>query len=104
MDDELKGIAAAAKTLAQDIAPDMTFEPKYGGEVMVPDPSDPKQFVGGVFVYKDHVSVEFSNGATFDDAAGQLEGKGKARRHIKLRALGDIEGKDLAIYLRQAFT
>lgn len=99
--DELKDIAAAVKTLAAGIAPKMALLPKYGGEVMVPDPAQPKQFVGGVFVYKDHVSVEFSNGAELDDPGGNFEGKGKARRHLKLRTLADIDGKDLVSYLRQ---
>ena len=98
---ELADIADVVKTLAQEIAPDMVFELKYGGEVMVPDPAQPKAFVGGVFVYKDHVSVEFSQGASLEDSGGHLEGKGKARRHLKLHAMGDIAGKDLAHYLRQ---
>lgn len=101
--DELDIITAAVKTLASAIEPNVSFEAKYGGEVMVPDPEQPKAFVGGVFAYKDHVSVEFSNGAGFSDPKGYLEGKGKARRHVKLRALADIEGKDLSGFLRQAF-
>lgn len=100
----MEAIAQAVKDLALSIAPAMTLEPKYGGDVMVPDPAQPKQFVGGVFAYKDHVSVEFSQGASLDDPAGHLEGKGKARRHLKLHSLGEIEGKDLALYLRQALS
>ncbi|GAB5449666.1 DUF1801 domain-containing protein [Gymnodinialimonas sp.] len=102
--DELSDIAAAAKALASDIAPGMALVPKYGGEVFVPDPANPKAFVGGVFLYKDHVSVEFSQGATLDDPGGHLEGKGKARRHVKLHTLSDIDGKDLAAVLRQVLT
>lgn len=99
--DELSDIASAVKALASDIVPGVAFEPKYGGELFVPDPAQPKQFVGGVFVYKDHVSVEFTDGVSLDDPGGFLEGKGKLRRHLKLRTLADIEGKDLASYLRQ---
>lgn len=99
--DELTDIAVAVKALASAIAPSTAFEPKYGGEVMVPNPTQPKQFVGGVFVYKDHVSVEFSNGAALDDPGGNFEGKGNARRHLKLSTLADIDGKDLGSYLRQ---
>lgn len=103
MDDlQLGDIANAVKAAATEIASDLSFVPKYGGEVFVPDADQPKQFLGGVFVYKDHVSVEFSNGATFDDPAGHLEGKGKGRRHLKLRTLGDIDAKDFAGFLRQA--
>lgn len=102
MDEALQDIVRAVKALALDIAPSLTFEPKYGGEVMVPDAANPKAFVGGVFVYKDHVSVEFSDGATFSDPSGNLEGKGKARRHLKLRERAEIDAKDLASFLRQA--
>ena len=99
--DELDAIAAEVKVLATKVAPSVTFTPKYGGEVMVLDPDQPNDFVGGVFVYKDHVSVEFSNGVTLSDPHGHLEGKGKARRHVKLRALAEIDGKDLSGFLRQ---
>lgn len=99
--DELEAIAGAVKDLASRIAPGVSFAPKYGGEVMVPDAADPKTFVGGVFIYKDHVSVEFSNGAGLADQLGVLEGKGKARRHVKLRRLGEIEEKTVAAFLRQ---
>ncbi|WP_207204422.1 DUF1801 domain-containing protein [Jannaschia sp. CCS1] len=99
--DDLSRIADEVKALAKEIEPGLAFEPKYGGEVMVPDPEAPKAFVGGVFVYKDHVSVEFSQGAELEDPKGHLEGKGKARRHLKLHATDDIEGKDLASFLRQ---
>lgn len=103
MDDAQGGdIVDAVKTLVMEVAPNMVFEPKYGGEVFVPDASDPKTFVGGVFAYKDHVSVEFSDGAGFDDPDGQLEGKGKARRHLKLHAVRDVEDKALAAFIRQA--
>jgi hypothetical protein len=60
--------------------------------------------LGGVFAYKGHVSVAFSHGAGFQDPGGCLKGKGKARRHVKLRALGDREAKDVAGFLRQAFS
>lgn len=103
MDDlQFGDIAEAVKALVQSIAPSVTFVPKYGGEVFVPDAASPKAFVGGVFIYKDHVSVEFSDGATFDDPGGHLEGKGKARRHLKLRTLADLDAKDLAGFLCQA--
>ncbi len=103
MDDaQAKDIQNVVKALVIGIAPNLQFLTKYGGQVFVPDASDPKTFVGGVFAYKGHVSVEFSDGATFDDPVARLEGKGKARRHLKLHAVRDIEDKDLAGYIRQA--
>ena len=95
-------IVATLKKMATQISPHVGFQTKYGGEVMVPDPALPKQIVGGVFIYKDHVSVEFSNGADFTDASGVLEGGGKRRRHLKLSNAGDIAAKDVDGFLRQA--
>ncbi|MEX3016906.1 DUF1801 domain-containing protein [Gymnodinialimonas hymeniacidonis] len=103
-DATLLDIADRVKRLAQEIAPTVTFQSKYGGEVFVPDPNQPKAFVGGVFIYKDHVSVEFSHGATFDDPGGLLAGKGKARRHVKLESAADLDAKSVEGFLRQALS
>ena len=55
-----------------------------------------------MFAYADHVTVEFSNGANFDDPSGVLDGKGKARRHIKLHGVDDITLKNVTGFLDQA--
>ncbi|MEL7213351.1 MAG: DUF1801 domain-containing protein [Pseudomonadota bacterium] len=99
---ELQEIEEAVKEMVAEIDPDTQLLPKYGGDVFAPDPDAPKDIVGGIFAYKDHVSVEFSNGARFEDPDGHLEGKGKARRHVKLRSLADIENKTLRAFLKQA--
>ena len=70
-------------------------EVKYGGIVFS---SEGIQF-GGVFAYKEHVSVEFGKGASIVDPHGHLEGSGKGRRHVKLRTEEDIATKKLAAYL-----
>lgn len=104
MDPELaQDISDAVKDLVRAAAPDVSFQPKYGGEVMIPDADNPKAIVGGIYAYKDYVSVEFSNGAGFDDPDGLLEGKGKGRRHVKLRAQADIDTLAVAGFLKQAF-
>jgi hypothetical protein len=46
--------------------------------------------------------VEFGNGAAIVDPYGQLEGSGKGRRHVKLRAIEDMAAKHLAEYLKLA--
>lgn len=56
----------------------------------------------GVFAYKSHVSIEFSNGYLMEDKAGLLEGKGKFRRHLKIKTKDDIEEKSVAYYVEQA--
>ena len=89
------------KEIVEQIAHDVRFLPKYGGEVLVHGPESDKKFVSGIYVYKDHVSLEFSQGASFDDPDGRLEGKGKGRRHLKLMMVEDVMGKDAEGFLKQ---
>jgi hypothetical protein len=42
-------ISDAIKEIVEQIAPDVRFLPKYGGEVLAPDPDSDKTFVGGIF-------------------------------------------------------
>ena len=56
----------------------------------------------GIFAYTAHVSVEFAQGVSLSDPAQVLEGKGKFRRHIKIRQPGDIQSKQLSDYLARA--
>jgi hypothetical protein len=88
-------IAEAVRTQVRKTLPDVTEEVKYGGILFS---SGGVQF-GGVFAYKEHVSVEFGKGAAIDDPFGFLEGSGKGRRHLKLRSVGDIRSRKLAQYL-----
>ena len=71
---------------------------KYGGIVF--NLSD--ELIGGIFIYKNHLSVEFSNGAQFSDNDGFLEGKGKMRRHLKILEGNPIKDKRLRFYIQQA--
>lgn len=87
-------VVEAVRTLVRKTIKPMTEEVKYGGILFASD----VQF-GGVFAYKQHVSVEFSLGARIKDQEGILEGSGKGRRHIKLSNVGDISAKHLAKYL-----
>jgi hypothetical protein len=96
------GISNAIKETVEQIAPDVRFVPKYGGEVLAHDPDSDKKFVGGIYVYKDHVSLEFSQGASFNDPDGRLEGKGKNRRHLKFEAVNDVADKGAEGFLKQA--
>lgn len=57
---------------------------------------------GGVFVYENHVSFEFSNGYKFEDPKNLLEGKGKYRRHLKFKSLEDIAANDVKFFVNQA--
>jgi hypothetical protein len=78
------------RTLKEDI--------KYGGLVFVKYGS----LVAGIFPYKAHISIEFSNGADFSDPSSLLEGKGKRRRHLKIFEAEDIADKDISFFIKQA--
>ena len=84
-----------------EIAPDVRLVLKYGGHVMCPLAGNDKSFVGGIFAYKDHVSLEFSQGAQLDDPKGLLEGKGKQRRHLKFTSIEEIQSKEARAFLVQ---
>jgi len=98
-----QAIKAAVKKIVDQIAPNIRYVPKYGGEVFCPDPDDDKIFVGGIFVNKAHISLEFSEGVSLEDPAGHLEGTGKHRRHLKIRTVEDVDIKDTKALLKQAF-
>lgn len=87
----VQAVRALVKKLFGPLAEE---EVKYGGILF----SSGIQF-GGVFAYKEHVSVEFGHGAAIQDTLGHLEGSGKFRRHIKLKCLADIDDRQLAHYL-----
>ena len=80
----------AARRLSEEI--------KYGGLVFV----ESGTLIGGLFPYKNHVSIEFSKGVDLLDPTGYLEGKGKSRRHLKIRRRQDIGAKNAAGYIDQA--
>ncbi len=71
---------------------------KYGGLVFF----QKGVLIGGVFPYKNHLSIEFSNGAEFTDPSSLLEGKGKKRRHLKIYTAEDIGTKNTEYFVRQA--
>lgn len=71
---------------------------KYGGLVFLKS----GVLIGGVFPYKNHISIEFSNGADFNDPQSLLEGKGKKRRHLKIHDHKDID--KTAFFIEQSLS
>jgi len=92
--DEQYSLVESFRELVKKTIPCTSEEAKYGGILF----SSGVQFCG-VFAYKQHVSVEFGNGARITDTLGHLQGGGKYRRHIKLHSAEDIRTKNLAQYL-----
>lgn len=77
---------------------DLIEDIKYGGIVF----NQSNTLIGGIFPYKEHISIEFSNGANFPDLSGLLEGKGKKRRHLKIVEKQDIDKKDVGVFVAEA--
>jgi hypothetical protein len=71
---------------------------KYGGITY----NISNELIGGIYSYKEHVSIEFSHGVTFSDPHHILEGGGKHRRHIKIRSLSDIKEKLVVSFIQQS--
>lgn len=87
-------VVEAVRALVKRSISPLQEEVKYGGILF----SSGVQF-GGIFAYKEHVTIEFSRGVDIQDTEGFLEGSGKGRRHIKLQSVNDIAAKKLDFYL-----
>lgn len=92
--DEQYALVMSVRTLVKAVIPSVSEEVKYGGILFSADVP-----FCGVFAYKQHVTLELSNGASIIDPYGHLEGAGKGRRHIKLHAVQQIQEKNVAQYL-----
>ena len=103
MDDSTKTeLENQIRNIVTELLPSATFRTMYGGTVIELSKDDPKSRIGGIFSYKDYVSLEFTKGANMKDPNKVLEGKGKLRRHIKLHSVGDIDVKCCSDFLREA--
>lgn len=76
----------------------LTEDVKYGGIVF----NASNALLGGIYVYKQHISIEFSNGADFIDSESTLEGSGKRRRHLKIDTAEDLVKKNSQYFIDQA--
>lgn len=97
-DAEAYEVVTAIRDLIYEVHPATTEKMMYGGIVFFIG----KEMYSGVFANKKHVTLELSKGFLMEDPAGHLEGKGKYRRHLKIRSLEDITAKQLPFYLAQA--
>jgi hypothetical protein len=77
--------------------PEISERMMYGGIMFTLE----KDF-GGVFAYKDHVSLEFSQGSQFNDPNKLLQGSGKFRRHLKFSSSEDVDDKMVLFFVDQA--
>ena len=97
---ELGDIIRQVREMVFAIAPECEEKVMYGGLIY----ALPGRMFCGLFLRKQHVSMEFDLGHQLEDENGLLEGCGKYRRHLKLRGPGEIESKQVADFIRQSYT
>jgi len=91
-------ILVAIRERVYEVWPQITEKMMYGGVLF----SNDSEMFCGIFSYKDHVTMEFSNGYLMKDPNKHLEGRGKYRRHLKFFNKADINEKEIIFYLKQA--
>jgi hypothetical protein len=84
--------------LLKETAPHLTATVKWGQGCWV-DKGTPKIFL---HTEEDHLQFGFFRGATLEDPANVLTGKGKYVRHVKVYARKDIQHDILGDLIRQA--
>jgi len=102
--DTAEQLTQAVDAIVEEVCPDAGRRSMYGGIVFEVKPGIPKTMVCGHFIYKNHVSLEFTNGYELSDPDRVLEGKGKYRRHIKLTSLSELHEKSVRSMIEQAFS
>ena len=81
-----------------NVYPNSNEKIMYGGIIFFLN----KEMFSGLFVNKGHITMEFSRGFLMDDPNILLEGKGKYRRHLKIKVKEDILNKKTSFFMRQA--
>ncbi len=97
IDDEKYQILQQCRKITFSLNKDITERIIYGGIMFTKNDED----FGGIFVSKKHVSFEFTNGSQLADENSLLEGKGKYRRHLKLKTISDIKEKQVEYFVKQ---
>ena len=98
MDEDKGETVISLRKLVLEIAPSAKEEIKYGGLVFASD----KRLFCGIFIRKNHISVEFDRGSEMQDPNNFLEGSGKNRRHLKIFQQEDIKNKKVEYYIKQS--
>lgn len=71
---------------------------KYGGIIYHVS----GQIIGGIYSYKSHISIEFSQGVQLSDPGALLQGSGKLRRHLRINHDDDCNTDAVTMYVKQA--
>ena len=95
---DLGSVIVDLKKYVLSMSSELEEEVKYGGVVFLLN----GKLIAGMFLYKDYMSFEFSRGCDLEDKYNVLEGKGKLRRHVKIRKKSDVKTKYLKQFIVQA--
>ncbi len=97
LEPDQRPIAEALRNLVVEAEPDLSEAIKWG------NPTYEKQGrVCYLAATKSYVSLGFFNGAGLTDPHGSIEGTGKKMRHVKVRALTDIDQQRFSAWVREA--
>ena len=97
LNDEQFNILQKLREIVFEVYPKTNERIMYGGIMFSLDDD-----FGGIFVRKNHISFEFGNGFAMNDPDKLLEGKGKFRRHLKIRSLSDMDDKRVSFFVKQS--
>ncbi len=98
LDAEKTKIFNKVRKVIFSLFPNIDEEIKYNGIIFIVD----KIFFCGLFLRKNHISLEFVHGAGMNDPDDFLEGTGKFRRHLKIKNLTDIIDKNVRFFVKQS--
>ena len=95
---ELGKIIQSLRKMILSIEPESKEKVMYGGIIF----RIPERMFCGLFLRKNHVSVEFDLGYLLNDKNNHLEGSGKYRRHLKIHNKKEIKTKQTETFIKES--
>jgi hypothetical protein len=95
----LAPIIISLRKMVFKLAPDAKEKKMYGGIIY----SIPGRMFCGLFLRKNHISVEFDLGYLLEDKDKFLEGSGKYRRHLKIHNEEEVTEKKVERYIKESY-
>lgn len=105
MENEPLALIALAEELEefiQGVIPEAKKVSKYGGILFTVKPEEKEGQFCGVFIYKQHAQISFSQGVQLNDSNNTLSGSGKFRRHVNYTSIEEVNFQDLENLLVQS--
>ena len=96
-DPAIRQICEVLRNIILDTGPELRESVKWGNPMYEKN--------GRIFYLsatEQYVTLGFFDGAGLTDPDGRIEGTGKSMRHVKVRALEDVDNERLAAWAREA--